>query len=166
MKKNNQNLRLTLLGFRSILSLILFVMIVLFCNLPLIFGSTLVHDSAIKNQKKLTSLLSLKNGIPVIYRKIDNSDILYLNVSFAFGQKVIPVDTHCHRIPNRLSWVKTKIAEKTEIELNKIIPEEYRGDFNAIFVQFGRDICQPVSPKCSICPLNKFCPKIGVVKSR
>ncbi len=87
-------------------------------------------------------------------------------LAFAFGQCVIPVDTHCHRIPNRLGWVKTKTAEKTEIELLKIIPETYKCDFNAVFVQFGRDLCQPVSPWCSKCPIKDFCPKLGVLKSR
>jgi len=87
-------------------------------------------------------------------------------LAFAFNQCVIPVDTHCHRIPNRLGWVKTKIAEKTEQELMKIIPKKYQCEFNAIFVQFGRDICVPISPKCSICPINKYCPRINVDKSR
>jgi len=87
-------------------------------------------------------------------------------LAFAYGENVIPVDTHCHRIPNRLDWVKTKTAEKTEIELLKIIPKEYWQNFNAIFVQFGRDICVPISPKCSVCPIENFCPKIGVQKTR
>ena len=87
-------------------------------------------------------------------------------LAFAFGKCVIPVDTHCHRIPNRLGWVQTKLAEKTEFELNKIIPDKNKCEFNAIFVQFGRDICAPISPKCSICPVRKFCKRIGVIKSR
>ena len=87
-------------------------------------------------------------------------------LAFAYDQVVIPVDTHCHRIPNRLGWVKTKTAEKTETELMKIIPKKYWKEFNAIFVQFGRDICQPVSPWCSKCPVSKYCPRIGVKKSR
>jgi endonuclease III len=87
-------------------------------------------------------------------------------LAFAFNQVVIPVDTHCHRIPNRLGWIKTKTAEKTEIELEKIIPQKYKKDFNAVFVQFGRDLCQPISPWCSKCPIEKFCPKIGVKKQR
>jgi endonuclease-3 len=87
-------------------------------------------------------------------------------LAFAFNQCVIPVDTHCHRIPNRLGWVKTKTAEKTEPELMKIIPDKYKCEFNAIFVQFGRDICQPVSPWCSKCPVRKYCPRINVKKSR
>lgn len=87
-------------------------------------------------------------------------------LAFAFGECVIPVDTHCHRIPNRLGWVKTKTAEKTEVELLKIIPDKFKCDFNAVFVQFGRDICQPISPKCSICPVRNLCLRIGVEKSR
>ena len=87
-------------------------------------------------------------------------------LAFAFNQCVIPVDTHCHRIPNRLGIVKTKTAEKTEEELNKIISDKEKSNFNAIFVQFGREICQPVSPWCSKCPLNKLCPQIGVKRKR
>jgi endonuclease-3 len=87
-------------------------------------------------------------------------------LAFAFNQCVIPVDTHCHRIPNRLGWVKTKTAEKTELELNKIIPDKEKCEFNAVFVQFGREICQPISPWCSRCPIEKLCPKIGVKRSR
>ena len=87
-------------------------------------------------------------------------------LAFAFGECVLPIDTHCHRIPNRIGWVETKTAEKTEKELEKILPKKYWCEFNAIFVQFGREICQPISPKCSICPINKYCKKIGVTKSR
>jgi len=87
-------------------------------------------------------------------------------LAFAFGEQVIPVDTHVHRIPNRIGWVKTKNPEQTEQELMKILPKEYWADFNAVFVQFGRDICQPVSPWCSKCPINSYCKKIGVEKSR
>jgi endonuclease-3 len=87
-------------------------------------------------------------------------------LAFAFGKKVLPIDTHCHRIPNRLGWVKTKTPEKTEIELNKILPKKYWIEFNSIFVQFGKEICQPISPKCSICPVNKYCQRINVKRWR
>ena len=87
-------------------------------------------------------------------------------LNFAFNQLFIPVDTHCHRIPNRLGWVETKTAEKTEKELEKILPKKYWMEFNGIFVLFGRTICVPISPKCSICPISKYCPRIGVEKSR
>jgi endonuclease-3 len=87
-------------------------------------------------------------------------------LAFAFGKLVLPIDTHCHRIPNRLGWIKTKTPEQTEKELEKILPKKYWQDFNAIFVQFGRDICQPISPWCSKCPVEKYCLKVCVGRSR
>jgi len=87
-------------------------------------------------------------------------------LNFAFNQNYIPIDTHCHRIPNRLGWLKTKNPEKTEIELMKILPKKYWKEFNGIFVLFGRTICLPISPFCSKCPINKYCPRINIKKSR
>lgn len=87
-------------------------------------------------------------------------------LAFAFGECVIPVDTHCHRIPNRIGLVKTKTPEKSEIALNKIIPKNKKCEFNAVFVQFGREICTPISPWCSICPINKYCSKTSIKSSR
>jgi endonuclease-3 len=87
-------------------------------------------------------------------------------LSFAFNQSVLPIDTHCHRIPNRLGWVKTKTPEKTEKELEKIIPKKYWKEFNGIFVLFGKTICQPVSPFCSKCPVRKYCKRVGIKRSR
>jgi endonuclease III len=87
-------------------------------------------------------------------------------LAFAFNQCVLPIDTHCHRIPNRLGWVKTKTPEKTEVALEKILPKKYWREFNGIFVLFGKTTCQPISPWCSKCPVNKYCPRIGVKKSR
>jgi len=78
----------------------------------------------------------------------------------------IPVDTHCHRIPNRLGWIKTKNSDETEQELKKILPQKYWDDFNHLFVRFGQKICTPVSPFCSKCPIKKYCKKIGVNRSR
>lgn len=69
----------------------------------------------------------------------------------------IPVDTHVHRIPNRLGWISTKKPEQTEAELMKIIPRRYWRDFNDLFVQFGQNICRPVGPKCHVCPISDSC---------
>ncbi len=85
---------------------------------------------------------------------------------FAFGECVLPIDTHCHRIPNRLGWVKTKTPEQTEKELELLLPKKFWREFNAIFVLFGKTICLPISPLCSKCPINKYCKRIGVKKSR
>lgn len=87
-------------------------------------------------------------------------------LAFAYGQQVLPIDTHCHRIPNRLGWVETKTPEKTEKELEKILPREYWNEFNAIFVQFGKTICVPISPFCSTCPVCKYCERVGVGRFR
>jgi len=85
---------------------------------------------------------------------------------FSFNKNVIPVDTHVHRIPNRLGWIKTKTAEKSEPALMKVVPEKYWSDINGIFVLFGKTICVPISPFCSKCPINKYCKRIDVKTSR
>jgi endonuclease III len=87
-------------------------------------------------------------------------------LSFAFGKLVIPVDVHVHVIANRLNWVNTKKPEKTEKELEKIIPKKYWKELNGIMVLFGKKICITLSPKCSICPIRKYCPRIGVKRNR
>lgn len=87
-------------------------------------------------------------------------------LNFAFNKPALPIDTHCHRIPNRLGWLNTKTPEKTEQELYRILPKKYWFEFNGIFVLFGRTICTPLSPKCSICPVNRYCKRINVRKTR
>ena len=87
-------------------------------------------------------------------------------LNFAFNQPTLPIDTHCHRLPNRLGWVQTKTPEQTELALIKILPKQYWFEFNGIFVLFGRTICTPISPKCSQCPIYRYCPRICVASSR
>ncbi len=82
------------------------------------------------------------------------------NIVLVYGHNKkyhIPVDTHVHRIPNRLGWIDTKTPEKTEAALEKIIPRRYWHDFNDLFVSFGQNICKPVGPKCNECPLAQRC---------
>ena len=83
-----------------------------------------------------------------------------------FKSGYLPIDAHCHRIPNRLGWINTKIPEQTEKELKKILPSKYWKDFNDLFVTFGQNICLPTSPLCSECVINKYCQKIGVKTHR
>ena len=78
----------------------------------------------------------------------------------------IPVDTHVHKIANRLGWVKTKTPEKTEQALTSSIPRKYWHDLNNLLVRHGQNICVPVSPFCSKCIISKYCPRIGVKRSR
>ena len=78
----------------------------------------------------------------------------------------LPIDTHCHRIPNRIGWIQTKNPEETEKELRKILPKQYWVDFNHIFVVFGQTICKPISPLCSTCPISRYCKKRNVFHHR
>ena len=90
---------------------------------------------------------------PGVGRKVAGLVMIY-----GFGKtENIPVDTHCHRVPNRLGWIKTKMPEQTEKELMKLIPKKYLKNFNNTFVTFGQNICTPQKPHCWECPVNKYC---------
>lgn len=78
----------------------------------------------------------------------------------------ICVDTHVHRITNLWGYVKTKSPEETETALRAKLPKRYWMEINDLLVSFGQTLCRPTSPKCSVCPLEKWCPKIGVKRSR
>jgi endonuclease-3 len=80
----------------------------------------------------------------------------------AFNEDIIGVDTHVHRISNRLGIVSTKTPEETSKLLNRMIPKKYRRSFNRIMVGFGQVMCLPIKPKCNICPLNTVCYKTGI----
>ncbi|MFC1558690.1 endonuclease III domain-containing protein, partial [candidate division KSB1 bacterium] len=78
----------------------------------------------------------------------------------------ICVDTHVHRISNRLGYVQTKTPEKTEFALRKKLPARYWIIYNDLLVTYGQNICKPISPMCSICKIEIYCDKKGVTKSR
>ena len=85
-------------------------------------------------------------------RKTANCVLVY-----AFNKPAIPVDTHVHRISNRLGLVKTKKPEETETELVKTVPKRYWLELNDLFVRFGQTTCKPIGPKCGICTLKPWC---------
>jgi endonuclease-3 len=87
-------------------------------------------------------------------------------LAFSFNKPYIPVDVHVHVVANRLGWIKTKNAEKSEVELMKVLPRKYWKEINGILVLFGKKICDTRSPWCSKCPIRKYCKRIGVKKSR
>lgn len=89
-----------------------------------------------------------------------------LVVTEAFRKPGICVDTHVHRISNRWGLVRTATPEKTEAALRKILPRRHWLEYNGLLVAFGQTICQPRSPQCSRCPIERLCPKIGVVGAR
>jgi len=83
-----------------------------------------------------------------------------------FKKDAICVDTHVHRISNRIGLVSTKTPDKTEFALRKCLPKKHWIRYNEILVAFGQMICRPVSPICSKCPVEYMCARIGVLKSR
>lgn len=105
----------------------------------------------------IDTLLTLKG----VGRKTAN-----LVVTEAYGKPGICVDTHVHRISNRLGYVCTKTPEETEWALRKKLPKNFWIEYNALLVTWGQNICRPVSPLCSRCAVNRFCRKVGVDLSR
>lgn len=89
-----------------------------------------------------------------------------LTLNLGFGIDAICVDCHVHQISNRLGWISTKTPEESEKALMKIMPKRFWIPLNELLVSYGQEICTSVSPKCSMCPENHRCPKIGVVRSR
>jgi len=105
----------------------------------------------------IDELLTLKG----VGRKTAN-----LVVTVGFGKPGICVDIHVHRISNRLGYVRTRAPEETEVALRARLPRRYWIGYNDLLVSFGQNVCVPVSPKCSICPVRGLCPRVGVTRSR
>ncbi|MBN1902516.1 endonuclease III [Candidatus Sumerlaeota bacterium] len=99
--------------------------------------------------------------LPGVGRKTAN-----LVVTIGYNKPGICVDTHVHRITNRWGYVKTKNPKETEFALREILPEKYWIIINDLLVTYGQNRCAAVSPKCSECPLIKWCKRIGVTRSR
>jgi endonuclease III len=89
-----------------------------------------------------------------------------LVVTQGFNKPGICVDVHVHRISNRLGYVKTKTPAETETALRARLPRRYWIGYNDLLVSFGQNVCLPVSPRCSRCPIGTTCPRVGVTRSR
>lgn len=89
-----------------------------------------------------------------------------LVVTVGFNKPGICVDTHVHRISNRWGYVKTRTPEETEMALRARLPRRYWIGYNDLLVAFGQNVCHPISPRCSTCPIRTLCPRIGVTASR
>lgn len=81
-------------------------------------------------------------------------------LAYAYEQDVIAVDTHVHRISNRMGLVETSEPDETEKELEKVISKQDWKDINGLMVLFGQNVCRPVGPKCEECIMNDICPRI------
>lgn len=99
--------------------------------------------------------------LPGVGRKTAN-----LVLGLGFGIPAICVDTHVHRISNRLGMVATTTPNATEKALQSVLPEDLWIEINDLLVTFGQNRCHPTSPKCTGCPLDDLCPRIGVTRHR
>ena len=89
-----------------------------------------------------------------------------LVLTLGFNKEGICVDTHVHRISNRLGYVRTGAPEQTEFVLREKLPHQYWLDYNTLLVAFGQHVCRPISPLCGSCPVRHYCDRVGVTKSR
>lgn len=105
----------------------------------------------------IDALLTLKG----VGRKTAN-----LVVTIGYDKPGICVDTHVHRISNRLGYVRTKTPDKTEMALRAKLPPRYWIGYNDLLVTFGQNVCAPISPKCSLCPVRALCRRVGVTTFR
>lgn len=99
--------------------------------------------------------------LPGVGRKTAN-----LVVTLGFHKPGICVDTHVHRISNRLGWVRTKNPHETEDRLRVVLPARHWIRINEILVRHGQQVCKPISPICSTCPVEVDCPRVGVERHR
>ena len=106
---------------------------------------------------ELDALLSLHG----VGRKTAN-----LVVTMGFGRPGICVDTHVHRITNRLGFVRTGTPEQTEMALRAKLPPRHWIELNDLLVAFGQNVCQPISPRCTACPVARVCHRVGVQRWR
>ncbi len=99
--------------------------------------------------------------LPQVGSKTANCVLVY-----GFGIPRIPVDTHVHRVSNRLGLVSTKTPEKTEARLMAVVPKRHWLAVNELFIEFGKDVCRPIGPRCDACSFRSFCHHYRTVVSR
>jgi endonuclease-3 len=105
--------------------------------------------------------MDLLLALPGVGRKTANLVLIE-----GFGRAAICVDTHVHRISNRVGLVRSATPERTEAALRRVLPRRHWIRYNEILVAFGQALCRPVSPLCSRCPVADLCPRLGVTRSR
>ena len=99
--------------------------------------------------------------LPGVGRKTAN-----LVVTLGFAKPGICVDTHVHRISNRLGWVRTREPDQTEQVLRQILPQRHWIVLNELLVHHGQQVCKPISPICTDCDVSRHCKRVGVARSR
>lgn len=98
--------------------------------------------------------------LPGVGRKTAN---LVLILAFSSRDNIC-VDTHVHRISNRLGWVRTRTPEETEQALYRVADRRWWPDINLYLVVWGQNVCRPISPRCPACAISRWCPRVGVAE--
>jgi endonuclease-3 len=99
--------------------------------------------------------------LPGVGRKTANLVLILSHLS----KDNICVDTHVHRIANRLGWVRTKTPDQTEQALYRVVPRRYWPRVNLYLVTWGQNVCKPVYPRCPACVVSPLCPRVGVTRT-
>ena len=99
--------------------------------------------------------------LPGVGRKTANLTLIVAHRSASN----ICVDTHVHRISNRLGWVDTRTPEQTEQALYEVAPRRWWAVINLYLVTWGQNVCRPVYPRCDACALDELCPRLGVTRT-
>lgn len=123
------------------------------------------YNTKAKNIHKICSILMQEHGgnvpktmqqllaFPNVGRKTANL-VLTLGHGIVEG---IAIDTHCHRIPNRMKIIKSRNPDETEERIMQLLPKRYWATFNDVFVAFGQGRCKPIGPVCRGCPVENYC---------
>jgi endonuclease III len=137
----------------------------------LIYPVSFYRNKAVHVQKTCEQILSRYGGVvpdsmeelltlPGVGRKTANLVLILAHRS----PDNICVDTHVHRISNRLGWVTTRTPEETERALYAATHRQWWPVINLYLVTWGQNVCRPVYPRCGSCVLFDVCPKIGVTR--
>jgi endonuclease-3 len=98
--------------------------------------------------------------LPGVGRKTAN---LVLILAFKSRENIC-VDTHVHRISNRLGWVRTKAPDETEQALYRVTDARWWPSINLYLVTWGQNVCRPISPRCGACAIRPYCKQVGVTR--
>jgi len=120
-------------------------------------SSTIINEHGGTVPDDLDELLKLKG----VGRKTAN-----LVITMGYDKPGICVDTHVHRITNRLGYVNTRSPDETEMALRTKLPMKHWIEINDLLVTWGQNVCKPISPLCSLCVVSDLCEKVGVERSR
>jgi endonuclease-3 len=136
----------------------------------ILYGAGFYRQKA-KQLRALSRIVMAKGGVPRTREELMElpgigPKCANIVLASCFGAPSIAVDTHVHRISNRLGWVRTETPDKTEAVLTPRVPVRWRGRVNVLLVAHGQLVCKPVGPRCEECSVYELCARRGVKRAR